>query len=43
MAAAVGKYAANKMLKKEMAKYKSKQPAGGNVSALSITRYTDKC
>ncbi|KAK5167622.1 uncharacterized protein LTR77_007321 [Saxophila tyrrhenica] len=29
MAAAIGKYAANKMLKKEMDKYKSKKPEGG--------------
>ena len=35
MAAAVGKYAANKLLKKEMAKYKSKKPESGAVSPSS--------
>jgi hypothetical protein len=31
MAASVGKYAANKLLKKEMAKYKDKKVEGGDV------------
>lgn len=37
MAAAVGKYAANKMLKKEMKKYKDKHPESGNVGTPAIT------
>jgi hypothetical protein len=32
MAAMVGKYAANKMLRGQMAKYQSKQPCGDQVS-----------
>jgi len=31
MAGAVGKYAANKLLKKQMKKYESKKPTGGEV------------
>lgn len=33
MAAAIGKYAANKMLSKEMKKYKDKKVDGGDVSS----------
>jgi len=32
MAAVVGKYAANKMLRGQMAKYQSKKPCGDQVS-----------
>lgn len=35
MAAAVGKYAANKLLKKQMNEYKSKNVESGSVSATS--------
>lgn len=39
MAAMVGKYAANKMLRGQMAKYQSKKPCGDQVSE-SHTGYT---
>jgi hypothetical protein len=37
MAAVVGKYAANKLLRKEMKKYKDKHPASGEVSLTAST------
>ncbi len=40
MAAAIGKYAANKMLKKEMDKYKSKNPESGQVSIQQVIMST---
>lgn len=46
MAAVVGKYAANKLLKKQMKKYESKKPTGGEVSThthLYPTRTLTQC
>ena len=40
MAAMVGKYAANKLLKKQMAKYTDKKVAGGDVCSLYNTYLT---
>lgn len=40
MAAMVGKYAANKLLKKQMAKYTDKKVTGGEVWALSNSNIT---
>jgi hypothetical protein len=39
MAAMVGKYAANKLLKKQMAKYSDKKVDGGDVSLACQLKY----